>query len=100
MPRDASEGLGARTWLCRVDAERARISGRAPRSGPLTPGEQQIVALVVEGRSNDEIAAALFCSRSTVESHLRAVYRTLGVRSRAELIARTLKGEGSGGPPA
>jgi len=78
---DCFGGLGARTWLRRVDAERARISGRAPRSGSLTPGEQQIVALVVEGKSNEEDRgrALLFAQHGRIPPPFGLP--TLGVRS-------------------
>jgi hypothetical protein len=41
----------------------------------------------VKGLSNPEAAAALFLSRKSVERHLSAVYRKLGIRSRTELVA-------------
>jgi DNA-binding NarL/FixJ family response regulator len=41
----------------------------------------------VKGLSNPEAAAALFLSRKSVERHLSAVYRKLGLRSRTELVA-------------
>jgi pyruvate,water dikinase len=41
-----------------------------------------------EGRTNKEVAAALFMGVSTVESHLSHVYRKLGIRSRAQLAGR------------
>lgn len=43
--------------------------------------------LVAQGRSNKQVAATLFLSDRTVEYHLSAVYRKLGVRSRTELAA-------------
>ena len=49
-----------------------------------------MAALVAEGRTNKEVAAALFLTESTVEFHLTHVYRKLGVRSRAELARRFL----------
>ncbi|MFN6122806.1 MAG: response regulator transcription factor, partial [Actinomycetes bacterium] len=55
--------------------------------GELTRTERQVVELVARGRSNAEIAAELHLSVRTVESNLTRVYRKLGVRSRAELIA-------------
>jgi DNA-binding NarL/FixJ family response regulator len=43
---------------------------------------------VAEGRSNKEVAAALFLAVRTVESHLSHVYAKLGVRSRTELARK------------
>ena len=51
----------------------------------LTEREQQVAALVVDRRTNPEIAAELFLSLKTVESHLRNIFRKLGVSSRVEL---------------
>jgi DNA-binding CsgD family transcriptional regulator len=52
----------------------------------LTHAQRRVAALVSEGRSNPEIAEALYVSRRTVESHIAAILRTMGVRTRAELI--------------
>ena len=43
--------------------------------------------LVAEGRTNREVAAALYLTERTVESHLSRVYAKVGVRSRTELAA-------------
>jgi DNA-binding CsgD family transcriptional regulator len=43
---------------------------------------------VAEGRTNREVAAALFVTDRTVEFHLTHIYRKLGVRSRAELARK------------
>jgi DNA-binding NarL/FixJ family response regulator len=53
--------------------------------GALTKSERVIVALVAEGLGNDAIAARLHLSRRTVESHVSAAYRKLGVSTRVEL---------------
>jgi DNA-binding NarL/FixJ family response regulator len=57
----------------------------------LTAREFDVVRLVVEGRSNDEIAAQLGISSKTVETHLRRVFERLGVASRTELATRALR---------
>jgi DNA-binding CsgD family transcriptional regulator len=82
------ERLGAARWLERGRAELARVGGRAPSDGDLTPSERRVAALVAEGRTNREVAAELVVTEKTVESHLSHVYRKLGVRSRAELAHR------------
>jgi DNA-binding CsgD family transcriptional regulator len=54
----------------------------------LTPAEQRVARLTASGKTNAEVAAALFVSPKTVEFHLAGVYRKLGIRSRAELGRR------------
>lgn len=53
----------------------------------LTDAELPVVRLAAEGRTNAEIAAELFLSRYTIETHLKHVFAKLGVESRAELAA-------------
>jgi DNA-binding NarL/FixJ family response regulator len=64
------------------------------RPGPaaiLTARERDVVALVTEGRSNDEIGASLGISSKTVEAHLRRLFDRLGLQSRTELATRALR---------
>jgi DNA-binding NarL/FixJ family response regulator len=60
----------------------------AGRWRPLSERERDIVRLVVEGRSNDEIGRELGIARKTVETHLAHLYERYGCRSRAELAVR------------
>jgi DNA-binding CsgD family transcriptional regulator len=80
--------LGSQAWAERARAELRRIGGRAPSQAELTPAERRVADLVAEGRSNKEVAAALFVTVNTVEGTLRHVYAKLGVRSRTELARR------------
>jgi DNA-binding CsgD family transcriptional regulator len=82
------DALGAATWAAKARFERARIGGRSPSAGALTPTEQRVAALVAEGRSTKEVAAQLFVSPKTVEGHLSKIYAKLGVHSRTELAHR------------
>ena len=78
------EQLGAATWVERARSELGSIGGRSREEG-LTPAERRVAALVAEGRTNREVAAALFLGERTVASHLTHIYAKLGIRSRTEL---------------
>jgi len=60
-------------------------------SAHLSPREREVVAAVVDGRSNDEIASRLGISPKTVESHLRRLFERLDVASRTELATRAIR---------
>jgi DNA-binding NarL/FixJ family response regulator len=57
----------------------------------LTPREHDVVRLVAEGRSNDEIGVALGIGAKTVETHLARVFERVGVTSRTELAIRAMR---------
>jgi DNA-binding CsgD family transcriptional regulator len=82
------DGLGARLWAVRAREELSRVPGRAPRGSRLTPTERRVAELVAEGRTNKEVAGALFVTVKAVEANLSRVYAKLGVRSRTELANR------------
>lgn len=81
------EELGAAGWAAKARAELGRIGGRGREEG-LTAAERRVADLVAEGRTNREVAAALFLGERTVASHLTHIYAKLGVRSRTELARR------------
>ncbi|MHC6229021.1 helix-turn-helix transcriptional regulator [Arthrobacter sp. MMS24-T111] len=101
--RDAREALtrakvmfdeaGADAWTQRVDA--LLLDGRAeaavPQDNPwmllLADHERALAMMVARGMRNKEIAATLYVSVRTVEVRLTAIYRKLGVESRAQLTA-------------
>jgi DNA-binding NarL/FixJ family response regulator len=62
--------------------------GRKIAPQPLSHREKQVLALVVDGLSNREIADRLYLSESTIKTHLSSAFRKLDARSRAEVVAR------------
>jgi DNA-binding CsgD family transcriptional regulator len=90
---EAFSAMGVEGFARRAERELLATGERArPRAtgthDQLTPQETQIARLVAEGQTNREIAAQLFISRSTVEYHLRKVFRKLSVKSRTQLANR------------
>ncbi len=82
--------LGAVTSLLRERVRRA-IGEIPPERGKwISPREQQVLDLLVLGRSVPEIAEAIGRSPHTVHDHVKALHRKLNASSRGELIARTL----------
>jgi DNA-binding NarL/FixJ family response regulator len=61
--------------------------------GSLTVREQEVLQLILSGKSNLEIAGALFISENTVKTHARSVFSKYDVSSRAELISTLLKNQ-------
>jgi DNA-binding CsgD family transcriptional regulator len=103
------ERLRAEPWAERARGE-LRATGETARKrdastvDQLTPQELQISRYVAEGMSNKEIAAHLFLSPRTIDSHLRNVFSKLGIRSRTQLARMPLGGDDTvaaevGAPP-
>jgi NarL family two-component system response regulator LiaR len=81
-----------------IDAQAARVlmSPANKESRPdylLTPREQEVLALLAEGKTNREIAGALFISQSTVRLHVSNILRKLGVHNRTEAATLALQQE-------
>ncbi|MCZ7439491.1 helix-turn-helix transcriptional regulator [Micromonospora sp. WMMC241] len=77
----------AQRWDGRLDATRRRPAPRPPGRGPaaLTAREAGIADLLVAGATKQQVAGRLHLSFHTVDTHVRAVYAKLGVRSRLQL---------------
>ncbi len=88
---DLAGDMGMERLRQRAHQELVLAGGRPRRtrtSGPraLTESQQQVALLAAAGRTNREIAEELFVTIKTVETHLGAVYRKLGIGSRDELV--------------
>lgn len=73
--------------------QRGRGERKRPDSGweSLTPTEHEAVRLVSKGLGNKDIAARLFVSPRTVQTHLTHVYAKLGLTSRVQLVQETAR---------
>ena len=78
------------TALIREYLEQAR-SGEATPEDPLTPRELQVVKLIAEGHSSDQIAEQLVITRKTVDHHRANIFGKLGMRSVAELTRYAIR---------
>jgi non-specific serine/threonine protein kinase len=76
--------------LTAAEASHARTAADGA-DAQLTPREQEVLRLLVAGRSNPEIAAALFVSPRTAETHVTHILAKLGVASRAEAAAHAVR---------
>jgi DNA-binding CsgD family transcriptional regulator len=100
--------LGA-SWDLRRATARLQPFGIAPLGGAarlrpttgwvaLTPTELKVARLVAEGLSNPDIAAQLFLSRNTVQTHVSHILAKLSARSRAQIIAEAFRHPQADGP--
>jgi DNA-binding CsgD family transcriptional regulator len=90
---EAFTSMGTEAFARRAERELLATGERARKRtvdtrDQLTPQEEQVAGLAASGNTNREIAAQLFISPSTVEYHLRKVFRKLDVKSRTQLARR------------
>jgi predicted ATPase/class 3 adenylate cyclase/DNA-binding CsgD family transcriptional regulator len=83
-----ADGAGLSIEEAIAYVRRGRGERKRPSTGwaALTPTEREVVRLVSEGLGNKDIAARLFVSPRTVETHLTHVYTKLGLKSRVQLV--------------
>ena len=98
--RSGAAGFVAKTVETQelIDAVRAVAAGRLvfdrrqdALPPELTSRERDVVRLVADGRSNDEIGAALGVTTRTVEAHLGRIFERTGAQSRTELATRAIR---------
>jgi LuxR family maltose regulon positive regulatory protein len=79
---------GADAQRARLDSLRHRLSPPAVPAGPLTGQERTVLHLLRGTLSMREIGRELNISRNTVKTHVRVIYRKLGVSTRSDAVAR------------
>jgi excisionase family DNA binding protein len=91
---DAGRGLSARQVIAEMLGAFAAIGddGAAPPGGGLSPRERDVLRLLAEGRTDKEIAAALYITRRTASQHVSAILAKLGVASRTAAVAAAHRG--------
>jgi two-component system NarL family response regulator len=82
-----SVAMGASWWdaTATQEIQSAFMSmGSIPQDNPLTKREQEILALVAQGKSNQEIADSLYIATGTVRVHVHTILNKLEVRDRTQ----------------
>jgi DNA-binding NarL/FixJ family response regulator len=74
-----------------VAAEHLLGHNHAPSHERLTEREVDVLRFVVEGATNEEIAARLFVTEKTVKTHLSAIFRKLGVTNRTQAATKAVR---------
>jgi two-component system response regulator DegU len=83
---------GEQGWVSRqVAAKLSTWTQQETNQSDLTDRERQVLQLVVQGNTNQEVGLALGISEKTVEKHLEGVFHKLGVSSRVEAAVRAVR---------
>ena len=86
-------GRWRRGWWCAGQGPRRSAGFRAAEDfPPLTPREVEVLSLVGQGLTNKAVARRLGISVHTVKFHLEALFAKLEATSRAEAVAKGLRG--------
>ena len=98
-PEDFCKGtrgiLGGEVWLSRRMASEVILAGIHPPShhscaeadaAHLSPREKEVIAHLIDGATNKEVAAELFISDHTLRTHLYHIYRKLNVHNRTQAV--------------
>lgn len=85
--RKLAEGLGARPVLDLLDQVVPSGLGQPSEPGPLTPREREVLRYLERGRTNGQIADALFISRKTASVHVSNILAKLGAATRGEAVS-------------
>ena len=98
--QDSFSRMDLTHWAEQAAHELAATGATARKRGapdqPLTSQETRVALLVAEGKSNKEVAAALFLSPKTVEHHVGSIFRKRGFKSRSELAGAFARLPGPG----
>jgi DNA-binding CsgD family transcriptional regulator len=91
-----AEALGLKVLRTRIGRLRQGVRGHgvaapAAAGAGLSAREREVLRLLVAGRTNHEIAASLVLSSRTVDHHIQAIYRKIGVRRRVDAVAYALR---------
>lgn len=92
------QGFDRRTFLQTVQEARAARRADGALDG-LTGREREVLALLAQGMTNKEIAAALVITPNTVKRHLKSIFAKLDVHTRSAAVAAAVAGAGSPQPP-
>jgi DNA-binding NarL/FixJ family response regulator len=104
---DAFDSFGADRYRAEAERELRKLGRRIHHRtrpgkadgigvGTLTARELEVARLIVDRKTNPEIAAALFLSAKTVETHIRNMFRKVGVTSRVELARAVERADHAG----
>jgi DNA-binding NarL/FixJ family response regulator len=89
--------LKSHTYLVAYDnmnqSQQTDIIHKIKVLNPLTAREKKVLRLILSGKSNHEIAGAMYISENTVKKHIKNIFIKYGVSSRIELVSTLLKNQ-------